>query len=349
MAQYRKRRKNRHTGLKIVIILILLAVIIAAAAAVLNVRSDINGSDNTGTEYTLEIKSSDFEYQVAEKLKDNGAIKYPSLWRKWMDKNYPDFVYYNGEYYMNTSMGYEEIAEKLQNPDISHKTVSITIPEGYNVFDIAEKLEENNICSADDFYAAVSTADYDFDFLSDLPDNENIGFILEGFLFPATYNFGENSDASTVVDAMLSAFEEHYTDAMKEYCDENNMTLYEFITLASIVQEEALDYNSAADIASVLINRLNNGTKLQCDVTYYYAKKLLDYGFSQEVYDSYYTYRCPALPSGPITNCGEEIINAVIEHTDTDYLFFFSDLEGVFHFSSSSAEFEEQKEEYPWQ
>lgn len=336
---------------------ILIAVIIIAALAVggfyvySKISADINGTEKgEAKEYTLIIEPDDFQYEIAQDLVNNGIVVDDSLWANWMSKHYPDFVYINGEYNLNSLMSYEEIAQKLQNPDISHKTVSVCIPEGYNVFDIAKTLEENNICSADDFYKAVLTTDgYDYEWLADFPkDNKNIGFILEGFLFPATYDFGENTSATEIVDEMLDAFDVRYSDAMRDYCKKNNMSLYEFITLCSIVQEEALTPDSAENIASVLVNRLEKGSKLQCDVTYFYAKKLLDYGFSRECYDSYYTYRCPALPSGPITNCGMDIINAVVNHPDTDYIFFFSDLQGEFHFAATGEEFERQKKQFPW-
>lgn len=336
---------------------ILIAAIIIAALAVVGfyvyskINSDINGTEKGEVkEYTLIIEPDDFQYRIAEKLMNNGIVIDDSLWANWMQKHYADFVYINGEYNLNSSMSYEEIAQKLQNPDISHKTVSVCIPEGYNVFDIAKTLEENSICSADDFYKAVSTTEgYDYEWLADFPvSNKNIGFILEGFLFPATYDLGENTPASEVVDAMLNAFDVRYNDSVKDYCKQNNMSLYDFITLCSIVQEEALTPDSAENIASVLINRIKKGSKLQCDVTYFYAKKLLDYGFSKECYDSYYTYRCPALPSGPITNSGMDIVNAVINHPDTNYLFFFSDLQGDFHFASTGEEFEKLKKQYPW-
>ena len=332
-------------------ILVCIAIIVAAFLGYNAVMNDVNGTEKgEAKEYTLIIKASDFQYQVGEKLKNNGIILDDSIWTLWMDKHYPDFIYINGEYNMNSAMSYEEIAQKLQNPDISHRTVKVAIPEGYNVFDIARTMEENGICSAEDFYAAVSTTEgYNYSWLEDLPtDNENIGFILEGFLFPATYDIGENTPATQVVDEMLNAFDNRLSSAMIDYCDENNMSLYEFITLCSIVQEEALTQESAANIASVLVNRLNSGTKLQCDVTYFYAKNLLDYGFSRDVYDSYYTYRCPALPSGPITNSGMEVVNAVINHPETNYIFFFSDLQGEFHFASTGEEFERLKKEYPW-
>ena len=219
------------------------------------------------------------------------------------------------------------------------------------MFDIAKVLEENGICAADDFYKAVSTTEgYNYSWIEELPKgNDKIGFILEGFLFPATYDIGENTPANEVVDKMLNAFDNRLSNEMLAYCADNNMTLYEFVTLCSIVQEEALTLESAENIASVLINRLNKGSMLQCDVTYFYAKNLLDHGFSKAVYDSYYTYRCPALPSGPITNSGMDIIDAVINHPDTNYLFFFSDLKGEFHFASTGEEFEALKQKYPWQ
>ncbi len=340
---------------KIVKLIISAVVIIALIAAVIfvytKINNDINGSESgEGTEYTLVIEPQDFEYEVSKKLSDNNIVVDDSVWTMWMDSHYPNFTYINGEYYLNSNMSYEEIAQKLQNPDISHQVVSVAIPEGYNVFDIAETLEENGICPKEDFYAAVSTTDgYDYEWLADFSkDRENIGFILEGFLFPATYDLGMNTDAKVVVDKMLAAFDDRLSDDMLNYCEKNNMTLYEFITLCSVVQEEALTKSSAENIASVLINRLEKGTRLQCDVTYYYAKKLLDYGFSKETYDSYYTYRCPALPSGPITNSGMDIVNAVINHPDTDYMFFFSDLNGEFHFAETGEEFERLKQQYPW-
>ncbi len=334
-----------------VTLLIVIAVIIGVLFVCVNIIRDINGTEKKDVKkYTLTIEENDFEYQISEKLKNNDIVIDDSIWTMWMNKHYPDFVYLNGEYYLDSSMSYEEIAEKLKEPDISHRVVKVAIPEGYNVFEIAETLEKNGICSADDFYEAASTAEgYDYEWLADFPkDNKNVGFILEGFLFPATYDLQENTPAKEVVDEMLNAFDVRLSRKMTSFCEENDMTLYEFITLCSIVQEEALTRDSADRIASVLINRLERGSKLQCDVTYYYAKKLLDYGFSKDCYDSYYTYRCPALPSGPITNPGMDIINAVIEHSDTDYLFFFSDKNGEFHFAATSDEFEALKKQYPW-
>lgn len=336
-----------------VLIISVVAVVLIVVAVVLGynyVQDDINGLRGTDTAYTLEIEAKDFEYEIGQKLKNNGIIKSDIVWTNWMSKHYPDFVYINGEYNLHSYMTYEDIAEKLQNPDISHKSVKVVIPEGYNVMDIAKTLEENEICKAKDFLEACkSKNDYNYDFLASIPNDPLIAYQLEGFLFPATYDLPQNSEPKDVAEYMLETFDYHYTDEMKEYCKTNNITLFELVTLASVVQEEALGNKSAENIASVFVNRLEKGVKLQSDVTYFYGAKLRDeYGFSQEVYDAYYTYRCEGLPAGPITNSGDAIMKAVVNHPDTDYMYFFSDLQQDFHFAKTYEEFVALQEKYPW-
>lgn len=337
-------------GTIIIILLVLVLVFIAGFVGYTYVQNDINGNRGTKSEYTLVIEKDDFAYQVGEKLKSSGIIKNDTVWNWWMDKNYPKFSYTNGEYYMNSSMTYDEIAKKLENPDISHKSVSVCIVEGYTVFDIADILEKNNICKSDDFLnACKNKSDYDYDFLNNASMSSTVAYQLEGFLFPATYDLAENSDAEDVVATMLETFDSKISDDWTSYCEKNGMTLYELVTLASIVEKETLGDGVAQDIASVFINRLNIGQMLQSDVTIFYGNKLREHGFSDDVVTSYNTYKCAALPSGPICNPGIENINAVVNHNDTDYYYFFSDLEKKFHFAKDYDEFETLKQKYPWQ
>ena len=335
---------------------IILIVVIAAAVfsfIYVKISNDIYGKNQAVTEYHLEITKNDFEYEVGEKLYQNGIVISSTVWTNWMDKHYPDFEYINGEYNMRADMTYEEIVDKLNNPDVSHKTVKVVIPEGTNVMQIADIMQENGICDANDFLESCKKADIysaEYSFLDSVPDSDLIAFQLEGFLFPATYDIGMNSQPQAVVRQMLDAFSEHYTDDMKKFCAEHNMTLYQLLTLASVVQEEAFGNSSAKNIASVFMNRLENGIKLQSDVTYFYARDLRDsYGFSQEVYDAYYTYRCDGLPAGPITNSGDEIISSTVNYPNTDYFYFFSDLQQEFHFAKTSEEFLQLQKQYPWQ
>ena len=346
-----KKRRNPHRGLITVLLLILAAVLgfigymVVKAAA-----NDIKGVNQETTQYNLVIGSQNYEDIVGKDLYDNGIVLSDILWTNWMASHYPGFEYVRGEYSLSADMSYEEIAAKLQQPDITHEVVKVAIPEGFNCMEIAERLEENGICSAADFLEACKTTEgYDYNFIAEIPQDSGAVYALEGFLFPATYDFAKNSDAHKIADIMLGTFADRRTDAMNKFCEEHNMTLYELITLASVVQEEALTNESAANIASVFMNRLNSGMQLQSDVTIFYARKLRDTaGISQEVYDSYNTYECEALPAGPITNSGEAVIDAVINYPETKYIFFFSDLQQEFHFAETYQEFEELKEKYPW-
>ena len=345
------KRKKKKPIFAVIIVVVIIAAAVFGTYAYSQIKNDINGTEKgAATKYTLVISKEDYEYEVGQKLYNNGIVINDTVWTSWMDKHYPDFTYINGEYNMTSDMSYEDIVQKLKNPDISHKSVKVCIPEGKNCMEIAKILEENSICKAADFLdVCKSTNGFDYDFLSTVPDNDLIAYKLEGFLFPATYDFAMNSDAHDIAAKMLETFDYHITDDMKNFCTSHNMTMYQLITLASVVQKEALGKDSAKNIASVFMNRLDKGAKLQSDVTYYYAAALRDkYGFSQDVYDSYYTYRCAGLPVGPITNSGDDILAATVDYPKTEYLYFFSDLKGDFHFAKTYDEFVALQQKYPW-
>lgn len=334
--------KNKNNAAKIVIaVLIVVLAGIGAYFGYTFVSNDINGNEEYKTEYNLYISDGDTQYDVSQRLYSNGIVANDSLWSNWMDRHYPDYEYCAGEFLLTNDMSYEEIAQKLQNPDVSHKSVSVCIPEGYNVFDIATALEENGICSGNDFLEACrSKDDYDYSFISEIPESDTIAYELEGFLFPATYDFEENMDAREVVDEMLAAFADRITDSWRSYCSENDITLYELVTLASVVEKETLGEGVAQNIASVFINRLNSSHKLQSDVTIDYGNALRANGFDDNVVTSYNTYKCSALPSGPICNPGVANIDAVVNHTDTDYFYFFSYNNGAdFYFTDDYSDF----------
>ncbi len=334
--------KNKNNAAKIVIaVLIVVLAGIGAYFGYTFVSNDINGNEEYKTEYNLYISDGDTQYDVSQRLYSNGIVANDSLWSNWMDRHYPDYEYCAGEFLLTNDMSYEEIAQKLQNPDVSHKSVSVCIPEGYNVFDIATALEENGICSGKDFLEACHSKDnYDYSFISEIPESDTIAYELEGFLFPATYDFEENMDAGEVVDEMLAAFADRITDSWRSYCSENDITLYELVTLASVVEKETLGEGVAQNITSVFINRLNSSHKLQSDVTIDYGNALRANGFDDSVVTSYNTYKCSALPSGPICNPGVANIDAVVNHTDTDYFYFFSYNNGAdFYFTDDYSDF----------
>ena len=341
---------NKKSNKGFTLIIAALVVILIAVVGIFGykyVQNDINGDRNRKSENTVYISDSASQYDVGQKLVYNEIINSDTVWDYWMSKHYPDFKFIGGEYYLTSSMSYEEIAQKLQVPDVSHQKISVCIPEGYNIFDIATVMEENGICSGKDFLEACKSKDaYDYSFISEIPQSDTIAYELEGFLFPATYDLAENTSAQEVVDDMLSAFADRITDNWRAYCNENNMSLYELVTLASVVEKETLGDGVAENIASVFINRLNKNQQLQSDVTIDYGNALRSNGFEDSVVVSYNTYKCAALPSGPICNPGVANIDAVVNHKDTNYFYFFSYNNGAdFYFTDNYTDFSAKWEE----
>lgn len=339
------KNNKGYTAVAVILAVVLLAVV--GYFGYTYVSNDINGNRNRKSENTIYISDSSSQYDVGQKLAAGEIINSDTIWGYWMDKHYPDFTFLAGEYYLNSGMSYAEIADALAEPDVSHKKISVCIPEGYNIFDIAAAMEDNGICSKADFLnACKDKSQYDYSFISEIPDNDKIAYPLEGFLFPATYDFAENTSAQEIVNQMLRAFADRISDSWRNYCADNYMTMYELVTLASVVEKETLGEGVAENIASVFLNRLDSAQQLQSDVTIDYGNALRANGFDDTVVTSYNTYKCAALPSGPICNPGVANINAVVNHADTDYYYFFSYNNGAnFYFTDSYADFSAKWEE----
>lgn len=337
--------KKKSKPVKIIISVILVAAV--AVGAYLGygfISKDINGTKEKTEMLSVNIKNNATEYDVAQLLYTNGIIESDAIWSGWMNKHYPDFEFVAGEYEISPSMSYEEIAGALSNPVVTHREVKVTIPEGYNVFSIAATLEGSGVCSADEFLNVCKSKDgYDYSFISEIPEDSKIAYPLEGFLFPATYDFEENMEPEEVADEMLRAFADRISDSWREYCEKNDMSLYELVTLASVVEKETLGEGVAEKISSVFLNRLEIGQKLQSDVTIDYGNKLRENGFGDDVVSSYNTYKCESLPSGPICCPGVANIDAVVNHSDTDYYYFFSYNNGAdFYFTDDYKDFQKQ-------
>ncbi len=220
-------------------------------------------------------------------------------------------------------------------------TVRVTFPEGKTVLQIAQMLEENGVCASADFLQAVR--DSDSAYAAALRE-EDRPFLLEGYVFPDTYEFYKNESASTALSRFLSNFSVKFSDAQQARARELGMTTDEVLTLASIIQSEAGIPSEMPRVSAVLHNRLRQGIRLQCDVTYFYLENtvmpyLCPDGWDDEVYekyaDLYYTYRFSGLPQGAICNPGSDAIEAALYPADTDDLYFVSDADGNYYYSAT--------------
>ena len=228
-------------------------------------------------------------------------------------------------------------------------TVTVTFPEGLTVVQIAEKLEENKVCSASEFIALTNDYEYiqtfGYAFTGGIKNPEERAFYLEGYIFPDTYEFYKGESAERALRRFLDNTERKLTAEYKQRAEELGYTLDEIITLASIVQEESYTHDSLKNVASVLHNRLANPSfpKLQCDVTIHYINDYVSdskylTGDKSVFAERYNTYKCDGLPLGPITNPGIAAIEAALYPAETDYYYFVTDSEWNYYYSSTYAQ-----------
>jgi UPF0755 protein len=215
--------------------------------------------------------------------------------------------------------------------------LSVTIPEGFNTLQIAALFEEKGLVPRDTFLAAVSDASPVRDFAPDAPS-------VEGFLFPATYQFPRHITAQDAITTMTSHFRAVWNSLGSADAHQSAMTPDQILTLASMVESETPKPDERPIVAGVFMNRLRRGMLLESDPTVAYA--LEQAGKYRGVlttadlrFDSpYNTYRYKGLPPGPIANPGEASLRAARGPAAVDYLYFVADTEGGHFFSKTLAE-----------
>lgn len=229
-----------------------------------------------------------------------------------------------------------ETPNSSNEPQATPNTVRITFPEGYTVYQMGQLLEQKGVCTAMDFYTAANTPVEGIEITN--PDER--AFLLEGYLFPDTYDFYLNESADSVIKRFTDNFKSKITDEYTQKAESIGYTFDEMLTLASIIQKECdFDIDECKNVSSVFHNRLkaSKNTYLGSDVTYFYLKNMADYlgGADSENFDrlleNYYTYSPyrKGLPAGSICNPGIKAIEAALNPNDTDYQYFLTDKSGT--------------------
>lgn len=205
--------------------------------------------------------------------------------------------------------------------------VTVTIPEGYSVSQITALLEKKGVCTQQKLLDTMSSYDFSYyPLVKAMPSNPNRCFKLEGYLYPNTYQFYLNQKPQDVLGVFLRGSDSKITASDRSRAAELGYSVDQIITLASIIQKETSNSENMKNVASVFYNRLKAGMRLDADptITYieFYVKPLIN---GDNRYNSYYnTYKCPALPAGPICSPGRDALNAALNPNTTDYLYFVS-------------------------
>lgn len=256
-----------------------------------------------------------------------------------------------GQYSLSPLMNIPKIAEIIAKGETVSNEIKITIPEGWSVRKIDEKLAEAGLVKEGEFMNyKIDTGGYEF-----LKDNSliinHLSLIIDlnGYFFPDTYFFDKDSTIEEIAEKILDNFDKKLTGDLKNEIKNQNKTIFGIITLASIVQNEAASPDEMKTIAGVFYNRLNIGYPLESDATINYIteKNLRQPTIADtKVKSLYNTYLHTGLPPGPISNPGIDAILAAIYPENTDYFFFLHPLDGPTVFSKTLKEHNAAKAKY---
>ncbi len=290
------------------------------------------------TKYNKTSNLNDVYFTVA----DDSAIDEIAmqLEKKSVIKSSGYFIYYSkirgvknsikrGNYILKPKMKFKDLLAKLQSE--KNDFYIITVPEGYTLYQIASKLEKSNLIKKSNL---ISVKLGDIDAKSLIPQRNGILYDFEGYLFPDTYYIPTGASEKDIVKLMFDKFKTTFSEKYFSRTKELGLNVNEVITIASLIEKEAENYQERSRISGVIYNRLKKGMLLQIDASVIYAntrgEKNLDkvYYNTLKINSKYNTYLYKGLPPGPIASPGEASIKAALYPADNDYLYYVASNNG---------------------
>jgi len=344
----RQTRRRLKRWMLLVLAAFVAALVLLAAVVLQSIRPP-NAPKKT---VEVNIRHGDTVREIAQVLQQHGLIRSAFAFRVYyyLEAHHAPFVSAEGRqvslmagaYQLQIGLSISQILQRLETGRIVSTTVSVTIPEGYTVKQIAARLAAQGICSAQAFLTAEQKDAFTEPFLSSLSEGPDVKHRLEGYLFPDTYDFSKGSTAHAVIDRMLQDFQNHVGGGVQQDITAEHRTLSNVITEASLIEKEAKVGSERPLIASVISNRLRIHMALQIDATieYVLGHQNIVTTADAKVQDPYNTYVNPGLPPGPIASPGMASIEAALHPQTTDYLYYVvkNDGTGESYFASTYAE-----------
>lgn len=293
---------------------------------------------------------------ISQMLEDKGIIKDAKVFKYYAKFN-NESQFQAGSYGLTKAMTLDELIESLKSGKVYRTPIfTMTVPEGLTLDQIAKIVEKRTGIKAKEFLDYVNDDQIIADLMGKYPNilteeilAETVRYPLEGYLFPATYPFFEEKPSvETVVETMLDATSSNLTPYFA-YLEENEKSVHWLLTFASLLEREATAKTDRETIASVFYNRLKINMPLQTDPTVLYAlgehkdRVLFE---DLEIQDPYNTYVNTGLPPGPIANAGRSSIEAAVDPSSTDYIYFLADSEGTNHFAKTYDEHLQNRAKY---
>ena len=323
--------------MKYFMIALLVIVIIGGFFTWNYIKSETQPVDTAQTELvSFEIEQGASVKEVSKALEKEGIIRNSKLFNFYLKfKNVSGFK--SGLYHVSKSMTLDEIIAELSGAgkDKDQNATKVLIREGEQLTDIAKEVEKSTKYSAEDFMAKVQDEDFLRYLVQKFPklltqsyNGYQVKYVLEGYLYPATYDMNDSKTLQMLITEMVAKTDE----VMSKYYDkilESDYTLQETMALASLIEKEGTKLEDRKKISSVFHNRIKENMKLQTDVSVQYAlgehKESLSLA-DLEVDSPYNLYLNYGVGPGPYNSPSEDSIVAALEPEKTDYLYFLADI-----------------------
>jgi UPF0755 protein len=308
---------------------------LAVSLKVVDLMQPVNS--NNDENILIEVKKGASAQEIVDTLYIHNLIKSRLIFRTYIHLTEADQNLQAGYYYLNQSMEMVEIIDQLKKG--GNAVFKVTIPEGFSVDEVIDRLTAKSRHSIEDYKAVLDNENLGYEFIP--KDNSELIFRLEGFLYPNTYTIPLGYEAGETINVLLNSFNENVVKGIYSSEKNSDYSFYEILTIASMIEEEAKFDDEKPIIASVIYNRLEQDMLLQIDATVQYIldekKQRLLYR-DLEIESPYNTYLNNGLPPGPICSPGDKAIEAALNPEETDYLFYFALKNGEHVFTESYQE-----------
>lgn len=345
----KKKKKKQSAGkgclFSVIWMAAILIISISAASIILYFGMDYLGvnldSDSAEENIEIVVTEGTSAKEIAEMLEEKGVIDSPLFFRFYASQGGYAPKFRDGIYYFSKQDSYEDIVDKLTKQGTQAESIKVTIPEGWTIDKIAARLEENKVCTADQFKKAVNEATYEkypYDFMKGIKDeSQGVHYRLEGYLFPDTYYFYQTNNeagAEQAIKKMLDNFDKKILPSMRIRAEDMGVSLHDIITMASIIEMESsvADYADKQKVSAVFWNRINEWG----DNAYLQSDPTTNYKYNPERYD---TYKIVGLAPGAYCAPGIDAINAALYPDENSKDFFFvTDKNMKFYFTKTNDE-----------
>ena len=367
----KKKKKSKAKGCLLTFLVFLVLVAVGGYFGYGYVQESLKPVDASSKDYvTVQIPEGSNVQEIGSTLEKSGLVKHGlifSLYAKY--KNYSDLK--SGYYNLKKSMSTDELIQELQKggtPEAQAPVLAnLTIPEGYTLEQIAQTVgqlqgEFKEPLTADAFLAKAQDETFISQLVAKYPNllgslptkDSGVRYRLEGYLFPATYTIKNSTTVESLIDEMVAAMDKalspHYTTIK-----DKGLTVNELLSIASLVEKEGAKTEDRKTIAGVFYNRLNLGMPLQSNIAILYAEGKLgqkisladDAAIDTNIDSPYNVYTHLGLMPGPVDSPSLDAIEASVNQTKSDYLYFVANVEdGKVYFAATKEEHDQNVAEH---